>query len=135
MLQKDYILRLLSKFFEALHLYLDRKRKGSEDQIETFYTNYFQPSQFYIDNTKENVLNSLSEYPKDEEEYRMEMLAELLCQDALERKEESVKVNLLKKSLFLYERLDTLSSTYSFERKRKIQEIHGIIDFCSNVKQ
>src|SRR5574344_2755982 len=102
MLQKDYILRLLSKFFEALHLYLDRKRKGSEDQIETFYTNYFQPSQFYIDNTKENVLNSLSEYPKDEEEYRMEMLAELLCQDALERKDEKEKVNLLKKSHFLY---------------------------------
>jgi hypothetical protein len=135
MLERDYILRLLNKFFENLSLYLDRKRKGEEDQIETFYTNYFHPSKFYIDNTKEEVLNSLSEYPKDEEEYRMEMLAELLCQDALERKEESVKVNLLKKSLFLYERLDTLSSTYSFERKRKIQEIQGIIDFCIATRQ
>ena len=61
----------------------------------------------------------------------MEMLAELLCQDALERKDEKEKVNLLKKSHFLYERLDTLSSTYSFERKRKIQEIQAIIDECS----
>ena len=87
MLQKDYIMRLMSKFFEALALYLARKRKSGGGDIETFYTNYFHPSKYYIDNTKEGVLNSLSEYPKDEEEYRMEMLAELLLQDALERKD------------------------------------------------
>jgi hypothetical protein len=132
MLQKDYIMRLMSKFFEALALYLARKRKSGEGDIETFYTNYFHPSKYYIDNTKEGVLNSLSEYPKDEEEYRMEMLAELLLQDALERKDYDIKIDLLKKSLFLYERLDTLSTTYSFERKRKIQEIQGIIDYSQS---
>lgn len=130
MLQKDYIMRLMSKFFEALALFLARRRKGDEEQIEIFYTNYFHPSEFYINNSKEDVLNSLSEYPKDEEEYRMEMLAELLYQDALERKVLELKIDLLKKSLFLYERLDLISTTYSFERKRKIQEISGIIDYC-----
>lgn len=129
MLERDYILRLLSKFFEELSLYLDRKHKGIEDQIETFYTSYFRPSEFYITSDKEDVLKSLSEYGKDEEEYRMEMLAELLCQDGLER-EDGNKINLLQKSLFLYERLDELSTTYSFERKRKIQEILGIIEYC-----
>ena len=50
--------------------------------------------------------------------------------DALERKVLELKIDLLKKSLFLYERLDLISTTYSFERKRKIQEISGIIDYC-----
>jgi len=130
MLERDYIQRLLRKFFEDLSLYLSRKRKGDEDQMETFYTNYFHPSEFYIKNNKEDVLKSLSEYEKDEEEYRMEMLAELLCQDGLQR-EDGNKIDLLQKSLFLYTRLDELSTTYSFERKRKIQEIQGIIEYCS----
>ena len=129
MLQQDYILRLFSKFFEDLSLYLNRKHKGDEHQMETFHTNYFHPSEFYLANNKEDVLKSLSEYEKDEEEYRMEMLAELLCQDGLQR-EDGNKINLLQKSLFLYERLDELSTTYSFERKRKIQEILGIIEYC-----
>ena len=53
---------------------------------------------------------------------RIDMLSELLYQDALLKESEEQKY-LLRKSLFLLNYLDTHSDTFSFERRGKIGEI------------
>ena len=58
---------------------------------------------------------------------RVEILAELLYQDALIQSSDDEQKNLLEKSLYLLEYLDQHSDTFSFERKGKIAGIKKMI--------
>ena len=111
-------MRLLQQFFEALEkLVEERDKKDGPElqlQLQSIYRAYFNhPSTFYYDQDAEYILNEMGQnYGGEELLTRIDMLSELLYQDAL-----------LRKSLFLLNYLDTHSDTFSFERRGKIGEI------------
>lgn len=128
MLQRDYILRLFTKFFQDLAQYLSKKKdEDIEDGIQNLYDMYFCPSSFYYENDVDAILHTLSSYKGQELLMRLEMLAELLYQDAL-RKSGDGQINLLSKALALYQQLDVESTTFSFERREKMEKMRVQLD-------
>lgn len=115
-------MRLLQQFFEALEkLVEERDKKDGPElqlQLQSIYRAYFNhPSTFYYDQDAEYILNEMGQnYGGEELLTRIDMLSELLYQDALLKESEEQKY-LLRKSLFLLNYLDTHSDTFSFERR------------------
>ncbi|GFI01042.1 hypothetical protein [uncultured Phocaeicola sp.] len=121
-------MRLLQQFFETLEkLVEERDKKNGPElqlQLQSIYRAYFNhPPTFYYDQDAEYILNEMRQnYGGEELLTRINMLSELLHQDALLKEPEEQKY-LLRKSLFLLKYLDEHSNTFSFERKGKIEEI------------
>ncbi len=121
-------MRLLQQFFEALEkLVEERDKKNGPElqlQLQSIYRAYFNhPPTFYYNQDAEYILNEMGQnYGGEELLTRIDMLSELLHQDALLKEPEEQK-HLLRKSLFLLKYLDEHSNTFSFERKGKIEEI------------
>lgn len=130
-------MRLLQQFFEALEkLVEERDKKDGPElqlQLQSIYRAYFNhPSTFYYDQDAEYILNEMGQnYGGEELLTRIDMLSELLYQDALLKESEEQKY-LLRKSLFLLNYLDTHSDTFSFERRGKIGEIEKKIGISSS---
>lgn len=128
MLQRDYIMRLLQDFVEALEKLVEERDKHDgpelQLQLQSIYRAYFNhPHTFYYNQDAEYILNDLGQnYGGEELLTRIEMLSELLYQDAL-LKEPEEQNYLLRKSLYLLIYLDEHSDTFSFERRGKISEI------------
>lgn len=128
MLQRDYIMRLLQDFVEALEKLVEERGKHDgpelQLQLQSIYRAYFNhPHTFYYNQDAEYILNDLGQnYGGEELLTRIEMLSELLYQDAL-LKEPKEQNYLLRKSLYLLIYLDEHSDTFSFERRGKISEI------------
>lgn len=128
MLQRDYIMRLLQDFTEALEKLVEErhKKEGPELQlqIQSIYRAYFNhPHTFYYTQDAEYILNDLGQnYGEEELLTRIDMLSELIYQDALLKETEEQRY-LLRKSLYLLKYLDKHSDTFSFERRGKISEI------------
>lgn len=128
MLQRDYIMRLLQDFVEALEKLVEERGKHDgpelQLQLQSIYRAYFNhPHTFYYNQDAEYILNDLGQnYGGEELLTRIEMLSELLYQDAL-LKEPEEQNYLLRKSLYLLIYLDEHSDTFSFERRGKISEI------------
>lgn len=121
-------MRLLQQFFETLEkLVEERDKKNGPElqlQLQSIYRAYFNhPPTFYYNQDAEYILNEMGQnYGGEELLTRINMLSELLHQDALLKEPEEQKY-LLRKSLFLLKYLDEHSNTFSFERKGKIEEI------------
>ncbi|MCI1682587.1 MAG: hypothetical protein LKI39_08540 [Bacteroides sp.] len=127
MIEEDYILRLLTQFLEDISLFLSKRGKeNSEKEIQILYSTYFRSSQYYYENNISTIDASISQYKENEQESRMQMLAELLYQDALIKNGE-IKVDLLRKSLYLFQKLDIKSKTFSIDRRNKIQQIKTLL--------
>ena len=112
MLQRDYIIRLLQQFFEALEkLVEERDKKDGPElqlQLQSIYRAYFNhPSTFYYDQDAEYILNEMGQNYGGEE--------------LLTRIDRFIAEN--EAQLFLLNYLDTHSDTFSFERRGKIGEI------------
>lgn len=128
MLQRDYTMRLLQDFVEALEKLVEERGKHDgpelQLQLQSIYRAYFNhPHTFYYNQDAEYILNDLGQnYGGEELLTRIEMLSELLYQDAL-LKEPEEQNYLLRKSLYLLIYLDEHSDTFSFERRGKISEI------------
>lgn len=128
MLQRDYIMRLLQDFVEALEKLVEERGKHDgpelQLQLQSIYRAYFNhPHTFYYNQDAEYILNDLGQnYGGEELLTRIEMLSELLYQDAL-LKEPEEQNYLLRKSLYLLIYLNEHSDTFSFERRGKISEI------------
>ena len=134
MLARDYIMRLLNDFNENLELLLSRKKKEDDPELEvalqSLYNTYFNHlPKYYYNEDGENILNDLmNKYEGTEILTRIEMLAELLYQDALCKQSEEQK-NLLSKSLYLLEYSDKNSGTFSIQRRDRIDEIKKRVSF------
>lgn len=128
MLQRDYILRLLREFTEMLEKLIEEKdKKGGPEvqlQLHSIYRAYFNhPPAFYYEQDAEYILNDLRQnYEGEEFLTRIDMLSELIYQDALLKEPQEEKY-LLRKSLYLLKYLDSHSDTFSLERRGKISEI------------
>ena len=129
MLEKDYIMRLIRQFFEALEKLKEKRGKENEStlQMETngMYRSYFhQPQDFFYEAGMDIILAYMqARFSEEECLQRMELLAELLRFDASLKPSTEEGQMLNEKALELLTFADTHSDTFSFERRRKMEEI------------
>lgn len=109
MLERDYIMRLILQFFEALEKLKEEREKGKEEatlQQDTgsMYRCYFQQSErFFYDQDVPFIMHYLgTAFPPQELLQRIEILAELFYFDASLKKSDAERNSLLKKRLNFY---------------------------------
>ena len=129
MFEKDYIMRLIQQFFETLELIIKGGGKNIQEKINDIYIAYIgKEKEFFQEQNYEHILDFIEEYPNQEKIFRVEMLAELLFQDAILQSNISVKINLLRKSYNLLLILDKQSKTFSLERQTKMDNILDLLN-------
>ena len=125
MLQQDYIIRLIREFFAALARALEKPE--IEDRTKTIhqlYLQYLGDYESYQNATVEEAIEAIAaRFPEEQRLYRIEMLAELYYAEAGVRVAPIAEA-LLERALPLFEYVDLHSKLFSFDRKRKMEEIH-----------
>lgn len=131
MLERDYVMRLVRQFLEALENLREKKETDAfevQEELQQMYQTYIGSSEaFFRQASSEEILSQLKSYPSLELLYRAEMLAELYFYDGSMKTSVEEKRNLWGKSLSLFEYIDTYSDTFSFERRGKISKIKGLL--------
>ena len=133
MVERDFIMRMLQEFFEAIAKVVRRQNPGEEpdlsqiqERFNEMYEQFFRCSAGYFYETeKEAILEGLEQEGHSERDTlaKIQMLSELLYQDGLIKKDIFEKCLLLEKALFLLEYLDKNSRTFSWDRGQKIEDI------------
>ena len=130
MLARDYILRIVQEFTEALTLYLKKKKRVDllDNDYANLYVMYFhQKRAFFIEKTGEEIV-SYMKANYDEEEYpeRVSMLAELFYQESLALN--FGNEDLCRKTEYLLKWYDDFTKTFSFERMQKISQLAAAVN-------
>lgn len=122
MLHKDYIMRLVREFAEALELLLKKDVRQRRDEIEKMYEMYVGPYAFYHTSPLDDVMDSFTRFPEEERLRRMEMLAELYYAEAplLGAPMREAQLN---NALALFGFIDRHDRTYSLDRMAKMADI------------
>lgn len=134
MLERDYIMRLIRQFFEALEKLKEKREKqeGATLQMETddMYRSFFhQPAPFFYEASSDILIGYIqARFPEKEYLHRMELLAELLYLDSTIKTSEEERRMLWGKVLDLLTFLDTHSDTFSFERRRKMEDVSALLN-------
>lgn len=133
MVERDYIMRILQEFFDAIAKVMRRDSPGQEpdlsqvqERLKNMYKQFFRkPADFFYESEKEDILANLKQETRSEDDLfaRAQMLSELLYQDGLTKKDIPEKYMLLEKALYLLEYLDRNSRTFSWDRGQKIEDI------------
>ncbi len=127
MLERDYIMRLVREFFEALELLKRKDLKERRDELERMYGQYVGPYAFYRTASVDDIMGTMQQYSPAERLPRLEMLAELYyAETALVSAPE--RVSLLEKAFSLFNFVDSHDRTYDMVRLRKMAEIRKRID-------
>ncbi len=127
MLERDYIMRLVREFFEALELLKRKNLKERKDELERMYNQYVGPYTFYHTASVDDIMDSMQRYNPAERLPRLEMLAELYyAETALVSVPE--RVSLLERAFSLFNFVDSHDRTYDMVRLRKMAEIKKQID-------
>lgn len=130
MIEKDYFLRLIQEFCEAMCEIVTHAKEKDRQQtlfcIENSYRNFFKndPDIFY-DNDIQTITNSLPTEIKKEELY--EMLSELMYLDAQQRPDCPMRLDLLQKSLWFATTAESISGTYLAQRVKRVNDINRLI--------
>lgn len=122
MLERDYIMRLIREFAEALELFLGKDISKQRDEIERMYNLYVGPYSFYHVSDIADVMDSFERFPEKERLKRMEMLAQLYYVEA-DLVVGPTRNALLEKALTLFTFIDSHDRTYDFSRLSKIADI------------
>lgn len=134
MLERDYIMRLIRQFFEALEKLKEKRdiNDGTSIQVETnnMYTSYFhQPEAFFYEAGSDIIIGYMqARFSEKEYMQRIELLAELLYFDSTIKTSKEQQRMLWEKVLDLLTFLDTHSDTFSFDRRRKMEDIKALLN-------
>lgn len=132
MLERDYIMRLVREFFEALELLKRKDLKERKDELERMYKQYVGPYAFYHAASVDGIMDSMRQYAPAERLPRLEMLAELYyAETALVSAPE--REMLLEKALSLFSFVDSHDRTYDMTRLGKMAEIRKRLDNAGKV--
>lgn len=132
MLQQDYIMRLIREFMAALERMLEKKEiKSRRETVEKLYEQYVGPYDFYHIMPLDDIMQSFTRYPEEERLFRMEMLAELYYVEA-DMLSEPTRTNVMRLALNLFVLIDRNSNTFSFDRRRKIEELKKTVGIIKN---
>ena len=124
MLQKDYLLRLVEEFAQALILLRTQKDRNKKmEEMRRLYQRYLGgPYEFYHTATLEEAVDAISQYPEKERFERLEMLAELYYAEC-PLHSFPIRQQLLEKAYAIFHYCDQHSGLFSMERLQKIQNI------------
>ncbi len=125
MLERDYIMRLIREFMAALARMLEKKEiEGRREALRKLYEQYVGPYDFYHIMPVDDIMQSFTKYPENERLHRMEMLAELYYAEA-DMLPEPMRGNIISLALSLFGFVDRNSKTFSFDRRKKMDELRG----------
>lgn len=125
MLQRDYIMRLVREFAEALELVLrGRDIDKHRDELRHLYEQYVGPYDFYSTAAIEDVMASFEQIKPEERMERMEMLADLYYAEA-DTTSGPIRHMLMEKAFRLFSFIDAHSRTFSLLRQAKIADLRG----------
>lgn len=132
MIQQDYFLRLVEEFATALAVMMKKKEDERDDILKDMYRQYIGDYTLLRNmSVEELICYADNEWDDKERIDRLEMLAELLYAEG------SYKINplrsmLLNKAYLLFAYVDEKQSVYSVERKKKIANLHDILNQQAN---
>lgn len=128
MLERDYIMRLVREFAEALELLLSKKDRDMQmEEMRAMYNQYVGPYEFYHTAAVDDVMQSMEQFPEGERLIRMEMLAELYYAET-GLVSGPMRSMILEKALALFDFVDCHDRTYSLTRLAKMSEIRRRLD-------
>lgn len=124
MLERDYILRIIRTFFQALEGLFggDKKEEDFEKELETIYVTYFgRPRREWLAASPEQLKEYLEGSPHFLE--KCGMLGDLFYQEYQKTTDKKLKLELAVKIIFLYEYVNNHSSDYSWLYASRIAEL------------
>ena len=135
MIERDFIMRMLQEFFSMIAKLLQLKVEEPDttriqERFDELYKQFFRkPAEYFYALEKEEIPNELTKDNMGNSEHcaMIQMLAELLYQDGLIKKDIVEKISLLEKSLFLLQYLESNSKTFSWDREQKMSDINKIL--------
>ena len=132
MLQRDYIMRILQQFYDALHKLVNNieaeKIEDVQLQFNGMYLDYLKKdSSFFYENDISTILQFLGDGNDKESLVKISILAELLYNDALLNQKSEMKQKLLSKTLELLLLIKSRDKTFSEERDSRIEQIKELL--------
>lgn len=135
MYQRDYILRMIEMIGQLIAAIMGKIRKGeyetASQQLGNLYHDVLREDASYFRNLDENDMTKnllkLHNYTND----HLEILAELFNVEAelsLARGDKKSSIEFSRKSLILFDFIDSETRTYSLERINKMESIRKRID-------
>jgi len=128
MFEKDYLMRLVSTFLDALNMVLKSIDKddieGAKKQIADIYKLLGNTSEFFL---RSDIDDILLYFKKEDEGYlkKVKMLAELMYYDVKTRIDEDMKKIILEKAIFLLKHYFINTKEFSFELQNKLKEMQS----------
>ncbi len=116
-------MRLIREFFAALQRLLEKNEVEDKTKaLHEMYEQYLGGYEFYQGSSFEEVMSSFEKFPEEQRLHRMEMLAELYYVES-DLRPQPFKDQLLQRALPLFEWIDRHSGVFSFDRRRKMDDI------------
>lgn len=132
MIQQDYFLRLVEEFATALAVMMKKKEDERDDILKDMYRQYIGDYTLLRNmSVEELICYADNEWDDKERIDRLEMLAELLYAEG-SYKTNHLRSMLLNKAYLLFAYVDEKQSVYSVERKKKIANLHDILNQQAN---
>ena len=135
MYQKDYILRMIEMIGQLIAAILGKIKKGDYEKaselLGNIYYDVLKEDASFFRNLTENELSKDLLQQHNYTNGHLEILAELFNAEAelcLAKRDRSGSITYSKKSLILFEFIDTDQKTYSLERINRMESIRKRID-------
>ena len=130
MIEKDYILRLIQTFFDAINEIVNKIDKedmyGAKIQIDETYKLLGKSADFFHSREVNEIVDFLK--GKDGDYLKsLELLAQLIFLDAKTEHQTEIQNKLLKKAKLLFEHYNMFSEEFSFEANSKLMEINKLL--------
>jgi hypothetical protein len=131
MYEKDFIIRLIQSFFEAILRINDKIENGdiesAKTDIEKTYELLGESATFFRKATFNDLLIFLNQ-EHDVQLKKIDLLATLISTDAKIQSSKTLKCSMLKKAKKLWEYYNHNSKEFSFEREEQLVYIKKFID-------
>lgn len=132
MIQEDYILRMLERFFRSLqHLLKQSKTEDSQKipELTPLYASYLEKNKsYFLTNDAPTIWADFTKEAQDFACVKSEIAGELLYLEAKKAQHPTTQRELFSKALLLLEYSDTNSATFSIRRTQQIQAIRSLLD-------
>lgn len=139
MYQKDYILRMIEMVGQLIAAILGKIRKGEYDtayrQLSNLYYDVLKEDAAYFRNIPENELTTSLLKNHNYTNGHLEILAELFSAEAelsIAENKNTSAITFLRKSLIIFEFIDSEQKIYSLERINKMEALRRKLELLRN---
>ena len=135
--ERDYLLRLITVFMNALNRILNcidlDDTKNTKIQINEAYALLDADSNYFQDSDLDTIISFFKDKEGDHFK-RVEMLSQLMYYDSLVQKSDFTKQQKLKKAIALLEYQNLYSEEYSFELNNQLSQMKNTLLQIDNEK-